>query len=636
MHILHLEDNESDAGFLRLELETAEIPCHIAVVQTRQAFVNAIDQMKFDLIVSDFSIPMFDGKAALEIARTRCPETPFIFVSGTLGEVAAIEGLVHGAADFISKERLTRLIPAVRRALQESEGRKARQRTEAALQNSKNEYQSLFENNLMAVAIVTPAGNIVTCNHAYARMLGFSSPEEAAATNMNALFSDPGNWSQFVGVVRTQKQIENADVRMVTMKDSSLHLIANIVGKFDDNGHLLQLSFFLLDITDRWLLEQHLFQAQKLESLGTLAGGIAHDFNNILGIIIGHAASMRRADIDSEALAEGMSAVTTAAERGASLVRQLLTFANKSEVNMERISLNATAREIAALLAETFPKIIEVSLNLREDIHSIIADSTQLHQVLLNICVNARDAMPEGGVLRISTKLVPGKVLRSKFQNAAAEEYVAIVVADTGKGMSEETRRRIFEPFFTAKEPNNGSGLGLSAAFGIVEQYHGFIDVASEPGKGSSFSICFPANAGEIEPHEFAALTAAEPAAGTETILFVEDEEMLRELAKMALLGRGYNVITAADGEEAIRIFKVHHQEIALVLSDLGLPKLDGERVFTEFVRIDPGVKFILASGSLDPERRAQLLRSGAREYIQKPYIPNEMLNKVRAVLDAP
>lgn len=564
LRILHLEDNPNDAELFRAKLEEADIPCAIDVVQTREAFVKLLDQTRFDLIVSDFSLPSFDGKSALEIAYQKCPETPFIFVSGTIGEDAAVESLVRGATDYVLKGRLGRLIPAVRRALHEAEAETVRTRAEEELRESKEKYQNLFESNLAATFVSTPEGKILECNPAYVRMFGFSSVDEAKATNLSLLYSNPQKRERVIETLLTQKQIEHLDIQMVTKSKAPLHIIANIVGKFDEHNELTQLNGYLLDDTKQHLLEQQLIQAQKLESLGTLAGGIAHDFNNILGIIVGHATLIKRSGLDPEKQSQSIEAITTAAQRGAALVRQLLTFARKSDVIMQRIQLNDSVKEIASLLRETLPKIIDVSIKLQEKTPVILADSTQIHQVILNLCVNARDAMPDGGTLTISTRTVEGKSIQPKFPKARPSEYILVTVSDTGIGMDDETRLRIFEPFFTTKEPGKGTGLGLAVAFGIIALHHGFIDVASTPGQGTTFSLYFPVNPDEIEPFRINSGMLDETKGGTETILLVEDEEMLRELAKMALKGKGYSVITASDGEEAIRIYKVHSKQIAL------------------------------------------------------------------------
>lgn len=634
LQILHLEDDANDAQLLRLKLEEGNIGCVITVVQTRDEFVNALAQDKFDLIVSDFSLPSFDGKSALEIARQKWPDIPFIFVSGTMGEEAVIESMVRGATDYVLKAKLSRLVPATQRALLEAESRRERRRAEVALKEAKEKYQSLFERNISGAFVSTPDGRLLECNPAFVRMFGFDSIEDAKATNVSALYSDPEKRRVFLSTLEAQKKIEYLEGHMVRKDGAPVRVIENVVGKFDNDGKLVELNGYLFDDTKRHLLEQQLIQAQKFESLGTLASGIAHDFNNILSIIIGHATLIQRLQLEPDKIADRIKTITTAAQRGAALVRQLLTFARKSDVILQRISLNDVIKEVVSLTSETFPKTVTVSMKLADNLPTILADSTQIQQVFLNLCVNARDAMPEGGTLSLSMRLITGEKVHARFPEAKASEYVLVEVSDTGTGMDEATRNRIFEPFFTTKELGKGTGLGLAVAFGIIHIHKGFIDVSSELGHGTTFSIYFPVNLEELEPFEITKEMLGDTEGGTETILLVEDEEMLRSLTMMVLKGKGYNVVTASDGEEAVRMFMLRQNDIALVLSDMGLPKLNGYDVLKELKRIKPAVKFIIASGYIEPAEKSEILKSGARAIIQKPFVPNEMLRKIRQVLD--
>lgn len=634
LQILHLEDNPTDAELLREQLEGAGIDCELTRVEARDEFVRALDTKKFDLIISDFSLPSFNGRSALEITRQKFPDIPFIFVSGTIGEDAAVESLLLGATDYVLKGRLARLIPAVRRALHEAEEHRERKRSEEALRESKERYQNLFERNLAGTFVSTPEGKILDCNPAYLHMFGFTSAEEAKEANGGLLFHDRDKWNQLLSNIRVEKKAENMDIQMITRDDKPLRVIANAVGKFDERNELTEITCYFIDDTKRQLLEQQLIQAQKFESLGTLAGGIAHDFNNILGIILGHATIVQWMQLEPEKVAESISTISTAAQRGAALVRQLLTFARKSDVILQRVSLSDIIKDVAALLRETFPKTITVMLDLPVQLPSILADSTQIHQVFLNLCVNARDAMPGGGTLSVSTVPVSGEITKSKFPGARASDYVLARVSDTGVGMDDSTRSRIFEPFFTTKEGGKGTGLGLAVVFGIVQIHQGFIDVSSEPGRGTTFSIYFPVSLEEIEPLHIKQEMLEDARGGTETILLVEDEEMLRGLAKMVLKGKGYNVVTASDGEEAVRMYTLRRDDVALIVCDMGLPKLNGSEVFKQVKRIKPDVRFIFASGYIEPAERSEMLKSGAREFIQKPYEPTEMLNKIRSVLD--
>jgi CheY-like chemotaxis protein len=325
--------------------------------------------------------------------------------------------------------------------------------------------------------------------------------------------------------------------------------------------------------------------------------------------------------------------VVKTCRRGAALVNQLLTFARKAEPELTLVKLNDSVIEISKLLSETITKTIVINLDLEQELPAISADATQMHQVLLNLCVNARDAMPNGGTLTIATHLQQSDVVRKKFPNVAARQYVALIVRDAGVGMDEKTRSRIFEPFFTTKERGKGTGLGLSVVFGIMESHKGYIAVDSEPGKGTTFYLYFPVpESQDIEQAN--AETQKEIPGGDETILVVEDEEAIRELLKIFLQLAGYTVLIAVDGREAIEVYDKHWEDIDLVLADNGLPKLSGYDIFRKMKSKNSKLKFILASGSVEPERISEILRDGARDFIEKPYTVFKVLRAVRSVLD--
>jgi len=409
----------------------------------------------------------------------------------------------------------------------------------------------------------------------------------------------------------------------------------------DEKGEPIALIGVATDITEIKIREQkqksleaQLMQVQKLESLGTLASGIAHDFNNILGIIIGHASLLENLPPDSSGIKKSVDAITKAGTRGAALVKQLLTFARKTDIIVEPVQMNTIVIEVIKLIDETFPKSITISLELEKRLPEIRADATQIHQVLLNLCVNARDAMPNGGMLSLGTSVVAGELIRTRFIKAGAREYNCLRVTDTGIGMDDATRQRIFEPFFTTKGVGKGTGLGLSSVFGIVESHNGFIDIRSAPGKGTTFEVYLPLPAESIKIGEVKEQSLGEIIGGHETILLIEDEELLRDLVKGVLKSKGYSVLTAEDGNEGVEHYTRHQQDIQLVLSDLGLPKLNGFETFKRIKSINPRVKFILATGYVDPEEKSIMLVAGVSNIIHKPYSIDQMLRSVRSILD--
>jgi CheY-like chemotaxis protein len=311
-----------------------------------------------------------------------------------------------------------------------------------------------------------------------------------------------------------------------------------------------------------------------------------------------------------------------------------MTFARESERTVAPVDLNRTIREVVQLAEVMLSENVRVEFDLAPDLPAVEGDVTQFHQALLNLVKNARDAMPSGGAIAIRTRVVPGASLTEAYPLAAADRYVNVSIADEGDGITDENRLRIFEPFFTTKGVGQGSGLGLAVVYGVVHGHHGFVDVTAREPRGTEFHLYLPASARTwvAAPES----TEATPARGSETILVIEDEPMLLDLLQILLSTNGYEVLTAADGEEAMRIYGERHRDIALVLSDMGLPKLGGWEVFQRMRELNPRVRSILASGYLDQHLRSDLLAAGAKDFIQKPYVPDEILRRIREVIDEP
>jgi two-component system cell cycle sensor histidine kinase/response regulator CckA len=406
----------------------------------------------------------------------------------------------------------------------------------------------------------------------------------------------------------------------------------------------------LRDISERVRLQDQLRQVQKLDSIGRLAGGIAHDFNNLLNIISAHVDLLQRPG-EGQKRAESADAIQKAVERGSAVVRQLLTFARKGGSSFEPTDLNAVIREVASMLRETFPKQIRVSTKLSSEVPRIHADPNQVHQAVLNLAVNARDAMPDGGTLTLGTSSADGEDLQKRFPDAKAKQFVELCVADTGSGMDEDTRGRIFEPFFSTKG-SGGQGLGLAVVYGIVNSHGGAIELDSEEGKGTTFRLFFPAldgseqtasdpDSGETrrrksDSDELRAserIRIGEASEGAPTLLLVEDEESLLAPIQTLLEEEGYCVLTAADGVEAVETHARNADKIAAVLLDLSLPRLGGWQAFLKMRERDPQLRCIVASGNIDPEQRAAMKQQGVNVSIRKPYGSSEMLRAIRRVL---
>ena len=385
-------------------------------------------------------------------------------------------------------------------------------------------------------------------------------------------------------------------------------------------------------------LEKQLWQSQKMESVGTLAGGIAHEFNNILNIIKGYTLLIRQSPSVSENVTEKVNVIEETVERGAYGVRQLLTLARRTESCLALSNPNDLVSELSKLLKQTFPKTIDVTLELDAKLPSLWVDPNQINQALLNLSVNARDAMAGGGKLTLKTLLAEGSQVQGPA--ATAGPYACIEVKDTGSGMDEAVRNRIFEPFFTTKRVGKGSGLGLAIVYGIVKSHNGFIDVDSEVGRGTSFRLYFPMACSEEKPavDETPKKEESPPrrANSRATVLVVEDEEKLVYLLRKALLRNQYNVLVASDGAQAIDLYRCRKQEIGVVLLDIGLPKIAGLDVILRMKEENPNVKVVVCSGYIDPGFKSKMQRAGVQGFIEKPYNPDDVVRTLCASLESP
>lgn len=388
------------------------------------------------------------------------------------------------------------------------------------------------------------------------------------------------------------------------------------------------------DVSERKRLENELRQAQKMESLGTLAGGIAHDFNNLLAIINGYAEFCQQGAQEPATLQKCLKEIHRAAQRASGLVRQILTFSRKTEVRFSPVDLNQLCRDLVALLAETFPRTVSFQLGLQDRLPPLLADQNQLQQIVLNLCVNARDAMPSGGVISLATGTQPGAALQ-RLGADPFRTYAFLRVGDTGTGMTPEVRARIFEPFFTTKQGNQGTGLGLAVVYGIVVAHHGYIDVESTPGAGSTLTIYLPLAESLTSMPQTAAPNESFPG-GSETLLIVDDEESLRTLLCTALTRKGYTTLTASSGLEAIEYVSDTTRHFDIVLLDLNMPGANGVEVLKILRLCRPKSRVLVVSGHITPTARAEFERLGQRDFIQKPYRLDELGRTLRTLLDAP
>lgn len=628
LRILHLEDNRNDADLVQAALDAEGVTCEVVRVETRAEFTAALADGRFDLILSDFALPAFDGSSALALARSRRPDVPFIFVSGTMGEEVAIETLKNGATDYVLKQRLARLAPAVHRALQESEGRAARQQAEEKIR----EQAALLDVAQDAILVCGLEGSLIFWNKGAERLYGWTAQEATGKRVSELLHMSKQPHLASAWKTLLEKGEWRGEMHQVTKGGKTVAVASSWTLVRDQEDKPRSILVINTDITEKKQLEAQFLRTQRMESIGTLAGGIAHDLNNVLTPIL-MAAQLLQMDPTDDESRKWLKTIETSVKRGTGMIKQVLAFARGVEGDRGALQVRHLITELEKIMRDTFPRSIQIGTNLPTDLWTIIGDSTQLYQVLLNLCVNARDAMPDGGRLQIeaSNLLLAEHDLRRQ-PAAKPGPYVALSVSDTGAGIPPHAIDKIFDPFFTTKEAGKGTGLGLSTAIGIVKSHGGFVNVYSEVRKGTEFKVYLPAQ-------ETAATRQAEeerpelPKGNGELVLVVDDEATILEMTKATLEAYGYRVLTAKDGTEALASCAQHHKAISVVVTDMMMPFMDGPATIRALRKLDPAIKVIAVSGLMENKKRADLADTGSTRFLQKPYTTEQLLHTLHETL---
>jgi PAS domain S-box-containing protein len=486
-----------------------------------------------------------------------------------------------------------------------------------------------------AVVVTDTTGKILFVNPAFETITGYSYGE-AVGKKPSILQSgehDSGFYKHLwdtitAGEIWTGRFINKKKDGRLYQEDATISPVK------DAGGKIMNYVAVKRDITEHLELSKQLQQAQKMEAVGTLAGGVAHDFNNLLQVILGYSEMILTDERLPAAHEADLLKICQAAKSGADLVQRMLTFSRKSETKAVTLNLNNRVEQLEKMLSRTLPKMIDIEISLAEDCKPISADPLQIEQVLMNLAINARDAMPEGGKLIITTENVTAHEECAKA-NLGQEpgDYVLLRVSDTGFGMDSETLEHIFEPFYTTKGPGEGTGLGLAVVYGIVKQHGGYVFCYSEPGAGTTFKLYFPALESGEEPDQ------PEPTpflqGGSETILLVDDDELIRELGLRILGKLGYRVVLASNGKEALEMFRKQKDEISLIIMDLIMPEMSGKQCLEEILKIDPKAKVLIASGASARSHIFDIREIGAKGIVNKPYEMTELFTVVRETLDA-
>jgi PAS domain S-box-containing protein len=515
-----------------------------------------------------------------------------------------------------------------------------RVRLEQMLKESEEKYRDLYDNAPDGYYSLAGNGLIVEANRTFLQMLGYRRDEAIGKLYIEDLLSDDSVQTCRAKFPELKKagHMRNLELTMVKKDGTLLPVTMHATAVYDGEDNFVMSRSVIRDITERKgideerrKLQEQLFQSQKLEALGTLAGGIAHDFNNLLASILGYA-SLAKTDLHPDnPVYQHVDIIETASLRASELTQQLLAFAKGGKYDAKPTDVNAIVREVVALLSRLIEKNITIVFAADSNLRRAVCDAGQIQQAIMNICLNGRDAMSRGGTLTVRTENVRLEMKDVQFLvDVPPGDYVRISVSDTGMGMDRETRERLFEPFFTTKE--QGTGLGLALAYGTIKKHGGFIQVFSEPDKGSTFEVNLLACMSDeacVKKKDIVGLRR-----GAETILVVDDEPMVRQLARDVLNRYGYTVLTAGGGEEAIDAFRQRSAEIDAVILDMVMPAMEGREVFRSLQEIKPGVKVIVSSGYGHDRDADDLIEQGARSFVQKPFRIAELVKVVGEVMD--
>jgi PAS domain S-box-containing protein len=615
-------------------------------VRTSEDGLHALDLLEIwrpDIIFVDLIMPNIDGKKLCQIIRAmpEMKDTYIIILSAAAAE-EQLDFRAIGANACIAKGPLGKMGQYVAAALHEAEHRGTRDLQERIF-GVENLYSRQITKELLSIwkhyevvlgslsegiLEITPGGRIVFANPAAITLTGI--PEERLlASSVLGLFNprEKDLVRDMIDHVTAEASVVSADS---PVKLNDREFMIKLLPIRDDMKRTL--IMVLDDVSERKQIETQFHHAQKMEAVGTLAGGIAHDFNNLLMVVQGNI-SLMLFDLDPKhPFYERLKSIEKQVQSGSRLTAQLLGYARKGRYEVKPIDLNLLVQEACETFNRTRKEIL-IHQELTRDLYAIEADAGQLEQVLMNLFVNAADAMPGGGSLLVRTVNTDHHAMMGKLYNPKPGNYVLLTVTDSGTGMDRKTMERIFEPFFTTKEMGRGTGLGLASTYGIIKGHGGFIDVDSQPEKGATFSIYLPASAKKISktPRGFEKIPR-----GQETVLLVDDEDMVLEIGRALLETMGYHVVTAKDGEEAIALYENEGTGIDLVLLDMVMPGLGGGEVYDRLKTVNPGMKCLLLSGySIDGEA-SEIIQRGCDGFIQKPFKLRDLSKSIREILHHP
>jgi len=622
--------------FLRLTEAWAD--SQIDTTPTYDRALTLLTTNAYDVAFFDYWLGSRDGLALLREARQQGIGTPVIVLTSRGAEEVAVEAMKAGAADYLSKTHLS--VEALERTIRHALALRAeelqRREAEAALRASEERFRALVENSSDALLLLDAEGRITYTTLSSQRHLGWKPDQIVGRSVFDFLHPDDREAiaGRLAEILKNPGAPLTAEIRVQHADDTFRTMEGVAVNRLNDPS-VKAIVINARDITDRRRLEEHLRQVQKMEAIGALAGGVAHDFNNLLTAILGYCNLMLDDVPKEDPLRQDLEEIRSAGERAAALTRQLLAFSRRQMLQPQIVDINTLVQQLEKLLRRLLTEDIVLVAALAPDLQTVRVDPASIEQVLVNLAVNARDAMPDGGQLTIETSNVElDQAYADTHVTVVPGRYVMLAVGDTGQGIDAATRARIFEPFFTTKEQGKGSGLGLATVYGIVKQSGGYIWVYSEVGHGTVFKVYFPlAESPALHARGLESDTDSNRQ-GWETVLLVEDEDAVRALAREVLRRHGYIVLEARHGIDALRIAERHIDDIHLLISDVVMPHMSGRELAERLCSVRPTMKVLFMSGYTDHAVMNRALTPGSA-FLQKPFTPETFARKVRDVLDA-
>lgn len=654
LRVLFVEDCEDDVVLLVRELRRGGYTPRMQRVDTAASFREALSNDEWDIVISDYSMPGFNGLQALAIHCELAPELPFILISGTVGEQIAVESMKAGASDYLMKENLIRFVPAVQRALRESAERHTHRRALVSLRESQSMLSLIYNNTsdklVLFAALPDGTYRIASANRTFLEFarqsLGMSNYptlsgkclEEMAETIFRCSTESVKSMRERCDAAFQQGEAVTCET-VFTFPARKLHSELTFVPVTERESGTQHLLWVCRDITARKegedrqrALESQLQQSRKLEALGQLAGGIAHDFNNLLTGILGYG-ELIKSDADGNPNTQShVEQILAAALRAKELIRQILAFSRREAPDRKPIYFEPIVREALNLVRASAPAGIAIESFVMPDMPPVLGDTTQLHQVLLNLCTNAIQAMGERGKLSLSLETVRVDAAFARNHPPLAEgEFIRLSVSDTGAGISSTAMEHLFEPFFTTKPVGAGTGLGLAVVHGIVRAHEGVISVYSRMGEGTTFQVYFPISG--VLPDSKPSTISRIPRGNGEMILFVDDEAGIVNLASAVLEQIGYRPISFTKSLEALAAFKERPNDFAAIITDLTMPNMTGTELARKIHELRPEIPVILTSGYSGAIDEGRAAKSGFVEILGKPFPMRTLAETLHRVL---